>query len=126
VSTGQATRSLGVRYDIELAPRVAIGQFFGLSGAVLLRHWGEDSYRTLGTTGDVAQMQSSAIPSRSLRAASIGATFSTLSSYARGRSRIPAEVIFTHTEPLGASGGMVPAIATERLELRLYRGFPRR
>ncbi len=126
VSTGQATRSLGVRYDLELAPRVAIGQFFGLSGALLLRHWGEDSYRTIGGSGDAVGMLTSAIPSRSLRAASIGATFSTLSSYARGRSRFPAEVIFTHTEPLGASGGTVPAIATERLELRLYRGFPRR
>ena len=126
VAVGQATRSLGARYDLELAPRVAIGQFFGLSGAVLLRHWGEDTYRALASDSVTAGIQTSVTPSRTLRAVSVGATFSTLASYMRGRSRFPAEVIYTHTEPIGASGGTVPAIATERLELRIYRGFPRR
>ncbi len=126
VTIGQATRALGVRYDLELAPRFAIGQFFGISGGVLLRHWGEDSYRTVSADSVTGGVQTSTAPSRSLRAFSVGATFSTLASYMRGRSRFPAEVIYTHTEPFGASGGTVPAIATERLELRLYRGFPRR
>jgi hypothetical protein len=126
VSIGQATRSLGLRYDLELAPRVSIGQFFGLSGAVLLRHWGQDTYRALGTDSLTGGVTTNATPSRTLRAVSIGASFSTLASYTRGRSRFPAEVIYTHTEPIGASGGTVPAIATERLELRVYRGFPRR
>ncbi|MBY0489709.1 MAG: hypothetical protein K2R93_07690 [Gemmatimonadaceae bacterium] len=126
VQVGQATRALGMRYDLELAPRVAIGQFFGLSGALLLRHWGEDSYRALGADSLAGGVTTDLTPSRTLRAVSIGATFSTLASYTRGRSRFPAEVIYTHTEPLGASGGAVPAVATERLELRVYRGFPRR
>lgn len=126
VAAGSVNRSLGLRYDIELAPRVAIGQFFGLSGALLLRHWGADRFDAATVDASMPGLGSYQVPSRSLRAASIGATFSTLASYARGRSRFPAEVIYTHTEPLGASGGLVPAVATERLELRVYTGFPRR
>jgi hypothetical protein len=61
-----------------------------------------------------------------MSAAALGLSFSTLSSYVRGRSRFPAEVIYTHTVPLAASGGEVPAVASDRLELRVYTGFPRR
>ena len=64
--------------------------------------------------------------SRTLSAAAFGLSFSTLSSYVRGRSRFPAEVIYTHTVPLAASGGEVPVMASDRLELRVYTGFPRR
>jgi hypothetical protein len=56
----------------------------------------------------------------------LGFSFSTLASYARGRSRFPAEVIYTHTAPLSGSGALTPAISTDRLELRVYTGFPRR
>jgi hypothetical protein len=66
------------------------------------------------------------VEARTLRAAAFGVTFSTLASYARGRSRFPAEVIYTHTMALGASGGAIPAVASDRLELRVYTGFPRR
>lgn len=66
-------------------------------------------------------------PSRSLLSAGLGVSFSSLASYARGRSRIPAEVLYTHLEPLRAGGSAaVPAMVTERLELRIYTGFPRR
>ncbi len=91
-----------------------------------MRHWGQDTYDLRGNFGDNADVRSVSTPSRSLATASLGATFSTLSSYMRGRSRFAAEVIYTHTEPMGASGGLVPAIASERLELRIYPGFPRR
>ena len=66
------------------------------------------------------------VGSRTMRAAAVGVTFSTLASYARGRSRFPAEVLYTHTSSLGGAGGVVPAVAADRLELRVYTGFPRR
>jgi hypothetical protein len=121
-----ASRSLGLRYDLELAPRLSVGQFFGLSGAFLLRRWGQDRLQL--SDGAVTELVPSTLdtPARTLRAVAVGASFSTLASYVRGRSRFPAEVIYTHTEPIGGSGGAVPAIASERLELRIYTGFPRR
>ncbi|MDQ8158807.1 MAG: hypothetical protein P3C12_05215 [Gemmatimonadota bacterium] len=120
-----AARTLGTRMDVELAPRLAIGQFFGLSGAYLLRRWGTDSYQPAASDGNLAP-GSTDVPTRTVHAAAFGATFSTLSSYVRGRSRWPAEVIFTHTIPLRGSGALAPAAASDRLELRVYTGFPRR
>lgn len=128
VSVVQAQRALGTRLDLELAPRLSIGQFFGLSAGYLLRHWGADGYTATadaeGTSpGPAGRVE---VGSRTLSAAAVGVSFSTLASYARGRSRFPAEVIYTHTAPLGASGGLVPVVASDRLELRIYTGFPRR
>jgi hypothetical protein len=126
VSATSATRALGPRLDVELAPRVAIGEFFGLSAAYLLRRWGSDDFTSTATSGTATTVQQFATPSRSLSAAALGLSFSTLSSYVRGRSRFPAEVVYTHTIPLAASGGELPAVASDRLELRVYTGFPRR
>lgn len=133
VTAVSAARTLGRRLDVELAPRMSIGEYFGLSAAVLMRHWGADRYD--GAASDpnatdantVTQVaQAATVQSRTLSAAAFGLSFSTLSSYVRGRSRFPAEVIYTHTVPLAASGGEVPVMASDRLELRVYTGFPRR
>lgn len=118
-------RSLGRRLDVEVAPRLAIGQFFGMSAAYLHRSWGADRYTAANIPAD-GPVVTSELPSRRLRAASLGVSFSTLAAYVRGKSKLPLEVLYSHTEPLGASGADVPAMATDRLELRIYTGFPRR
>lgn len=126
LTVGDAARTLGTRLDVEVAPRLALGQFFGVSGGLLLRRWGADRYAPSATDADAPAPAAVQVEARTLRAAAFGVTFSTLASYARGRSRFPAEVIYTHTTALGASGGAVPAVASDRLELRVYTGFPRR
>ncbi|MCA0376346.1 MAG: hypothetical protein LCH84_11885 [Gemmatimonadetes bacterium] len=120
-----ADRSLGSRLDVEFAPRVGLGQFFGLSGAVAWQRWSDDRYRPLAAGDAPASLPEIAIASRSLSSASFGASFSTLASYVRGRSRIAAEVLYSHAVPLAASGEM-PAWSIDRLEVRIYTGFPRR
>lgn len=124
----RASRTLGRRLELEVAPRVSIGEFFGLSGAYTLRTTSEDRFMATGSTANNGQVLAAAqaVPARTLHAAAFGATFSTLASYARGRSRFAAEVLFTRTMPLSASGGVVPAVVSDRLELRVYNGFPRR
>lgn len=126
VGVADAQRTLGHRLDVELAPRVSVGQFFGVSAAYLVRHWGADRYDATAPGADTDVAQRMDVPSRTLSAAAFGVSFSTLASYARGRSRFPAEVIYTHTTPLGGSGAVLPAVASDRLELRVYTGFPRR
>lgn len=121
-----AARTLGTRLDFEIAPRIALGQFFGISGGLLMRRWGADRYAPTVDAESLASTSPVEVPARTLRAAALGVTFSTLASYARGRSRFPAEVLYTHTTALGGSGGVVPAVASDRLELRVYTGFPRR
>jgi hypothetical protein len=71
-------------------------------------------------------MSDNEVPSRTMQAAAFGASFSTLASYVRGRSRFPAEIIYSHTIPVAGSGGTVASSTSDRLELRVYTGFPRR
>lgn len=123
-----AKRSLGTVIELEIAPRYAVGDFFGVSAAYLFRRVGES---TLDAGSDVPSPSSvpvllyGANGSSTFQAASGGVTFSTLASYARGRSKYPVEVIYTHTAPISASGGIVPAVSTDRLEMRLFLGMPR-
>ncbi len=126
VTVGTATRSLGTRFELELAPRLSIGQFFGVSAAYMARRWGADRYDVGNPTSNAPLTSDYELPSRTVHAAAIGVSFSTLASYVRGRSRFPAEVIYSHTVSLSGSGGMVPASTSDRLELRVYTGFPRR
>ncbi len=126
VTVGTATRSLGTRFELELAPRLSIGQFFGISAAYMARRWGADRYEGGDPTSSAPLMRDYTMPSRTVQAAAVGVSFSTLSSYVRGRSRFPAEVIYSHTVSLSGSGGTVPASTSDRLELRVYTGFPRR
>jgi hypothetical protein len=126
VMVDDAARSLGMRTDFELAPRFSFGDFFGVSGAYIMRRWGEDKYDAENLNSSVPLMSELTVPSRTMQAAAVGVTFSTLASYARRRSRFAAEVMYTHTVPISASGGVVPAVVSDRLELRVYTGFPRR
>jgi hypothetical protein len=119
-----AHRTLGRRVEIEVAPRYVINRFFGLSGGYLIRRREGDRYAFDGGSSSTAASFNTG--SSLYQAYLVGATFSTLASYVRGRSRWPVEVTFVHTEPLTGSGSAVAAVAIDRLELRLYTGFPRR
>jgi len=125
-STGKAVRALGTRFELEVAPRVSFGQFFGVSAAYLVRHWGADRYEAVDPNASAGPLTDGGTASRTVHAAAFGASFSTLASYVRGRSRFPAEVIYSHTMPVTGSGATVPSSTSDRLELRVYTGFPRR
>ena len=118
----EAERSLGTRFQLEVAPRAAVGEFFGLSAAYQLQRLGDDNYSMATDAGNANAI----VPSRSLHLLTLGVTYSSLASFSRGRSRLPVEVIYSHSEPIAAGGGSIPAVATDRLELRVYAGFPRR
>ena len=116
---------LGQRIEFEVAPRVVLGDFFGISGAVLYRRSDDDRLTLHGATGGAAPATITTNLARSFQAASFAFTYSSLSSYARGRSRYPVEVRFVHVEPIGGAGGLSPAVSTDRLEFRLFTGFPK-
>lgn len=125
---GRARQSLGQRTELEVAPRLAFGDFFGVSAAYMIRRVGESTLDATGTPSpsSVPMLLESTAPASTFQAASIGVSFSTLASYVRGRSRLPVEVMYTHTLPVTGSGGIVPAVSVDRLELRIYTAFPRR
>ena len=128
--TGRAERTLGRRIEAEIAPRLVIGQFLGLSAGYVYRRASSDRYAFAPLAGVEAATTDAATtvsaPAQSLQSVLFGVTFSTMSSFVRGRAKWPVEVMFTHAEPLSGSGGVVPAVETDRLELRIYSGFPRR
>jgi hypothetical protein len=80
---------------------------------------GSDSYRT----GDGTEFST---PSGSAQFGAIGVTYSTLAPFVRGKSKHAVEVLFAHEVALSSSGVIVPSLVRDRLELRIYPGFPRR
>ncbi len=123
-TVASARRSLGRRLELELAPRLILGQFFGLSSGYLYRRADADRY-AFGAT-DSLSAATQLVGSRSYQAFMFGATFSTMSSYVRGRSKWPVEVLYVHVTPVTGNGEAAPVISSDRLELRIYTGFPRR
>ena len=65
-------------------------------------------------------------PATTVQALFFGASYSTMNAFVRGKSRWPLEVIYSHGLVVGASGGVIPATVTDRIELRIYTRFPRR
>jgi hypothetical protein len=128
--TGVATRRLGMRLEGDLLPRVALGEYFGVTAGYLFRHWGADRYAerpdSMGLAGGIPPA-SWRTPGRALHLAAAGVTFSTLAPALHGSSRLVLEVSYLHQRPFAAGGDApVPAVVTDRLELRVYTGFPRR
>src|SRR5690606_22274315 len=112
-----------------IAPRAAIGEFFGVSAAYQMRHWGVDRYSIdpLPAGGNVVDLvRDHETESRTLHSVAFGVTYSSLARYTNGRARLPVEVLFVHSQPLFASGDLVPAVATDQLVFRFYLWHPRR
>ncbi len=114
-----AQRSLGQRFELEVAPRVSLGENFGVSATWAHRTIGSDTYRT----GDGTEFST---PSGSAQFGAIGVTYSTLAPFVRGKSKHAVEILFAHEVALSSSGVIVPSLVRDRLELRIYPGFPRR
>jgi hypothetical protein len=130
---GSAARKLAMRTEIEIAPRFMIGQFFGLSGAYLFRRVGTETlvpFALNSTTVDPSigtdPYAGRTTPARTLQAVTIAASFSSLASYMRGGANFPLELLFSHTQAIFATGAAQPVSGIDRLELKIYRGFPRR
>lgn len=121
---GLADRTLGRHLDVEVAPRVAFNNYFGLSAGYQFRRREADRYQFAADSSAAAATLGT--PSRSMHQVMVGLTFSTLASYLQQQSRWPVEVLFQHLETLGGQGGLVPVVSGDRIELRIYTGFPRR
>ncbi len=121
LSAPQATsRSLGQRIDLEIAPRINLGEKFGVSATWLARTSSGDRYAPLDG-GAVFET-----PSSTAQYGAVGITYSTLAAFSRGKSKHAVEVLFAHEVALSASGVSTPSLVRDRLELRIYTGFPRR
>ncbi|MEO7360717.1 MAG: hypothetical protein ABI120_10330 [Gemmatimonadaceae bacterium] len=125
-----AKRSLGAHTELEIAPRFGIGNAFGLSAAYrLARQAGSTINPIFDPLFDPAEgfsVTGYSTSATTVQSIFFGASYSTMNAFVRGKSRWPLEVIYSHGLVLGASGGVVPATVTDRIELRIYTRFPRR
>lgn len=126
-----AERTLGARTEVEVAPRFGIGRSFGVSAAYRLSRQAESSVVPIGEIvvpddGTAALLDRIVMPATTVQSVFVGASYSTLSAFTRGKSKWPLEIIYSHGLVVGASGGVIPATVTDRIELRIYTRFPRR
>jgi hypothetical protein len=119
-----ANRSIGTRTEFEIAPRLALGTFFGVSMAYDIGHQQASTLKSV-VAQDATYGSLVTTPSSTAEVLQLGLSYSTLGSFARGQSRWPIEVIYSHGMTVSGSG-MAPAENSDRIELRIYTRFPRR
>lgn len=123
-------RDLGDMVQVEAIPRLALNEFFAVGGYYSFRRKGVDKYEpAVGVLADPPFEGPTLDPAiladgtefREHRAG-FGVAFSNLAAFNRGRARFPFELSFLHVQTTGASGGMVPRLREDRVQVRLY--FP--
>ena len=125
-------RRLGREVQLELAPRYATGEAFALWGQALVRSHQTDRYTgqytaTAAETGG-APVTFDATPlgdgtaQRETRVG-VGAAYSTLAAWSRGRARLPIEVSYLHAVTAFGGGATQPRISSDVISLRVYAGL---
>lgn len=120
-------RALGDELVVELTPRWALNEFVGVSGHYLYRRKSPDSYTGRFTVTDLAGQQI-AIDAAALDAETAarehrfgaGLSYSTTSAFAAGRTSVPLEITYLHVQTTRGSGGNVPKLSQDRIEVRWY------
>ena len=105
----------GDAIQLEAMPRIQLTDYFSFHGAYALRHQAASRY----TSPDAAAAPPLFTASTEQRVGG-GFAYSTIARYARGRSSVPLEVIFTHLETITATGGLTPKYHRDQVELRIY------
>lgn len=121
-------RDPGDILHIEASPRVAIGDFFALSGyyGFLRRSADRSEFRSFAAPPDDpggaptdASVLDSGTATKEHRLG-FGAGWANVAAYRRGRARFPYEISYLHMETRRASGGPVPALREDRVNVRLW------
>lgn len=123
-------RDLGDMLQLEATPRFALNDFFAVGGYYSYRRKGADSHE-LAIDVVVPQQSAELMLNPAVlddgteireQRAGVGVAYSNLAAFNRGRARFPFELSFLHVQTTGASGGMVPRLREDRVQVRLY--FP--
>ncbi|MGQ0713196.1 MAG: hypothetical protein ACT4PJ_05635 [Gemmatimonadaceae bacterium] len=123
----EVERDLGDIVDVEVTPRIALGDFFSFMAQYRVRRKAEDRHTgrfdVTNDLGDPVTLDASILDRETEQQedrVSIGLGFSTLASVARGRSRIPLEVFFQYGQSIRGSGGRTPKVNVGVMHVRVY------
>lgn len=120
-------RDLGDIFELEVNPRWALTDNIGLAAHYYYRRKFSDRYTGSFAVHDL-NGQSITLDASSLDQETEarehrfggGVSYSTVAAYERGLARVPLEVTYFHYETTLGSGGNVPKLSQDQLQIRLY------
>ena len=123
-------RKLGNEFDIAINPRWTLNDYVGLAGHYYYRRKFSDGYTgTFGVSnlaGQPVTIDASALnfatEAREHRLGG-GVSFSTIAAYERGKASLPVEISYFHYQTTLGSGGDVPKLAVDQMQVRIYGRF---
>lgn len=123
----EVERDLGDVIDLQVTPRIIVGDFFSVMAQYRVRRKGEDRhtgrFNVTDELGDPVTLDAAILDTETEQREdrlSFGLGYSTLASVARGRSRIPLEVFLQYGESIRGSGGKTPKVSVGVMHVRVY------
>jgi hypothetical protein len=120
-------RDLGDVVDLQVMPRILLGDFFSVMAQYRVRRKAEDrhtgTFNVTNELGDAVLLDAAVLDAETEQREdrlSFGLGYSTLASVARGRSRIPLEVFLQYGESIRGSGGKTPKVSVGVMHVRVY------
>ncbi|MFI5244243.1 MAG: hypothetical protein ACHQQR_03390 [Gemmatimonadales bacterium] len=120
-------RDLGDEFNLEVTPRWALNDYVGLAGQYSYRRKFSDAYTGRFTVTNLVGEQI-AIDAATLdlnteareHRLGLGVTYSTVAAFEQKKTRVPVEITYFHTQTTLGSGGSVPKMTLDRVEVRWY------
>ncbi len=123
----EVDRDLGDVVDVQVTPRVAFGSFFTLMAQYRARRKAADRHTgrfdAMDDFGEPVTLDASILDQETEQRedrVSIGLGYSTLTSVARKRARIPLEIFLQYGESIRGSGGKTPKVSVGVMQVRVY------
>ena len=123
----EVDRDLGDVVDAQVTPRIGLGSFFSLMGQYRVRRKAEDRYtgqfNVTDDLGEPVTLDAAILDAETEQRedrVSIGLAYSTLTSVARSRARIPLEIFLQYGESIRGSGGKTPKVSVGVMQVRVY------
>lgn len=109
-------RQLGNLVELEATPRWVFNDYISVGGQYLYRHKPVDSY----IAGGIAVPAMGVGTDFTEQRVGGGIAFSNAHAVSEGKSKIPFDVSYLHSETIAGSGGALPKIINDEILIRLY------
>ena len=123
----EVDRDLGDVVDVQVTPRFALGSFFSLMAQYRARRKAEDRHTgrfdVTDDLGEPVTLEASMLDAETEQRedrVSIGLGYSTVTSVARARSRVPIEIFLQYGESIRGSGGKTPKVSVGVMQVRAW------
>jgi hypothetical protein len=110
------TRQLGNLFELEATPRWVFNDYISLGGQYLYRHKPVDEYSAGGNAAPAMGLGTDFTEQR----VGGGVAFSNAHAVSQGKSKIPFDVSYLHSETISGSGGALPKLVSDQILIRLY------